>query len=154
MSVNGRNDKWWQKAKGIAWSTVFLFLTNSGLVAYTNLMHKTGCVMVPDHDRSHHYASDRIIDLRQNNLRVISLSSQTNKCHWTIYQIIRIKDPKCWLTGSNNEFLKLWIGTGQRLAAFESRLRVRFAQWSESATVSRPVPSEIDKRGVLYIFIL
>ena len=46
------------------------------------------------------------------------------------------------------------VGTGQWLAAFESRLRVRFAQWSESSTVSRPVPSEIDKKGVLYIFIL
>ena len=46
------------------------------------------------------------------------------------------------------------LGTGQWLAAFESRLRVRFAQWSQSASVSRPVPSEIDKRGVLYIFIL
>ena len=49
---------------------------------------------------------------------------------------------------------KLCVGTGQWLAAFESRLRVRFALWSQSASVSRPVPSEIDKRGVLYIFIL
>ena len=42
------DDKKWQERP----ITVFLFLTSSGLVTYTDLMHKTYCVMVPDHDEN------------------------------------------------------------------------------------------------------
>ena len=54
MSVNGRYDEWRRKVTGIAWSMVFLFLTDSGLVTYTDLMYKTYYVMMPDHDGFDH----------------------------------------------------------------------------------------------------